>query len=175
MAKTKEQKQKIIQGLKEKIKKQKAVVFMDFTGIKVDDLTDLRQEMKNKNCEIKIAKKTMLEQALKDSHPEIAKNIRGFQGEIGVAFGYNDEVLPFQILGKFSKKHKNLKILSGIIARDFLGTEQAITVSMLSTKEDILARIVGSMSAPISGFLNVLQGNVKSLLFALNAIKETKS
>ncbi len=171
MAKTKEQKQKILDELKEKIKKQKSMIFVDFSGLEVNAITELRKEMIEKNCEFKVAKKTFIEIALKDFKEDIAKKARELQGEIGIGFGYKDEIMPFKILGDFSKKQENLKLLAGLIGKEFLEQEQTIAISELPTREEILARIVGSISAPISNFVNVLQGNIKGLIYVLAKAK----
>ena len=173
MAKTKEEKQKIIQEIKEKIKKQKSIVFVDFSGLEVKAITELRKEMRKQDCEFKVAKKTFIEIALKDFKEDIAKKAREMEGEIGIGFGYKDEVMPFKILGDCAKEHENLKLLAGLIGDEFLEQEQTIAMSELPSREEIVARIVGSISAPISNFVNVLQGNIKGLLQVLTTIKSS--
>ena len=167
MAKTKEQKQKILEELKEKTEKQKSIVFVDFSGLPVKDITELRKKMREKDCEFKVAKKTLIQWAFKKNNPEIGEKIRALQGEIALGFGYADEISPFKILGDFCKTQKNLKILGGLLDNEFLDAEQAVALSILPAKEEILARIVGSISAPISNFVNVLQGNIKGLIYVL--------
>ncbi|MCK4520495.1 50S ribosomal protein L10 [Candidatus Parcubacteria bacterium] len=173
MAKTKEEKQKIIQELKEKIKKQKSIVFVDFSGLEVKAITELRKEMRKQDCEFKVAKKTFIEIALKDFKEDIAKKAREMDGEIGIGFGYKDEVMPFKILGDCAKEQENLKLLAGLIGDEFLGQEETVAMSKLPSREEVVARIVGSISAPISNFVNVLQGNIKGLLQVLTTIKSS--
>ena len=171
MAKTKEEKQKIIQELKEKIKKQKSIVFVDFSGLEVKAMTELRKKLREKDCEFKVAKKTLIEAALKDFKNDISKKAREMKGEIGIAFGYKDEIMPFKILGDCAKEQENLKLLAGLIGDEFLEQEQTLAMSELPSREEIMARIVGSISAPISNFVNVLQGNIKGLLYVLTQVK----
>ncbi|MDO8265140.1 MAG: 50S ribosomal protein L10, partial [Candidatus Parcubacteria bacterium] len=86
-----------------------------------------------------------------------------------------DEVMPAKIAYQFSQKNANLKILGGLIESQrgsLLGTEQVIELAKLSSKEELLARLVGSIAAPMSGFANVLQGNIRNLVYVLNAIKK---
>jgi len=171
MALTKEQKQKNIKDLKEKVAKQKSMVFVDFTGLGVAKMTELRKEMKVEDCEFKVAKKTLVQLALKDFNKEIAEKVKELQGEIALGFGYKDEIAPFKILGKFSKQNESLKILSGTLEKEFIEQEQAIVLSELPSKQELLAKMVGSISAPVSGFTRVLQGNIRNLVYVLNAIK----
>ncbi|MCK4354772.1 50S ribosomal protein L10 [Candidatus Parcubacteria bacterium] len=171
MAKTKEQKQEILNSLKEKIEKQKSIVFVDFSKIKVKNLTELRKKMGESDCEFKVAKKTLIQKAFQDSNPKMGDSVRDLQGEIGLGFGYSDEVAPFKISGDFSKTNENFKLLGGLIDEEIFGNEQAKTLSELPTKQELLAKMVGSIGAPISGFVNALQGNIRNLVYVLNAIK----
>ncbi len=166
-----EQKQQILDDLEEKFSKQKAMVFVDFSGLGVKDLTELRKKMREKDCEFKVAKKTLIQGAFKKSEPKIGEKIRELQGEIALGFGYTDEVLAFKILGDFSRINGNLKLLGGLMGGEFLEANRAIVISELPTKQELLAKMVGSVSAPISGFINTLQGNIKGLIYVLAKAK----
>lgn len=171
MPKTKEQKQQILDDLEEKFNKQKSVVFVDFSGLGVKDITELRKKMREKDCEFKVAKKTLIQGIFKKSEPEKGVKIRNLQGEIALGFGYTDEILPFKILGDFSKINQNLKLLGGLMGNEFLEANRAIAMSELPSKQELLAKLVGSVSAPISGFINTLQGNIKGLIYVLAKAK----
>ena len=169
MALTKAQKQKIIEDLKEKIAKQRAMIFVDFTGLKVKDLSNLRKKLKAADNELKIAKKTLLLLALKEKKLEMAAE--ELKGEIAIVFGYKDELSPAKIVYQFSQENPNLKILGGFLENKFREAEEIIALAQLPSREELLAKLVGSISAPISNFVNVLQGNIKGLIYALSAIK----
>ena len=170
MALTREQKQKIIEDLKEKIAKQKAMILVDFTGLKVKDLSNLRKKLKAADNELKIAKKTLLLLALKEKKLEMAAE--ELKGEIAIVFGYKDELSPAKIVYQFSQENPNLKILGGFLENKFREAEEIIALAQLPSREELLAKLVGSISAPISNFVNVLQGNIKGLIYALTAIKK---
>ncbi|PIS17220.1 MAG: 50S ribosomal protein L10 [Candidatus Nealsonbacteria bacterium CG09_land_8_20_14_0_10_42_14] len=170
MALTKTQKQKIVDDLKEKVDKQKSIVLASIVGVKVKGLTRLRKEMKKQDCELKVAKKTLISLAFKGKKIDI--DTKKLEGEVALSFGYRDEILPFKILYDFSKEDENLKILGGLIGQELLTREKAIELAQLSTREELLARLVGSIFSPISGLVNVLQGNIKGLMYALSAIKK---
>ncbi len=169
MALTKAQKQKILDDLKGKIDKQKSVVFADFKGLKVKDLSSLRKEMKKKDCELKVAKKTLISSAFKAKKIEV--DTKKLEGEILLGFGYKDEILPFKTLYQFSKGNENLKILGGFIGQEFVDKEKANELGQLPSKAELLARLVGSISSPLSGMVNVLQGNIKGLFYILKQAK----
>jgi len=170
MAKTKEQKKKIIENLKEKIAKQKTIVFIDFTGLKVEDMFSLRKSLKKADSQLKIAKKTLIHLAIKDSG--LKAEIDKLKGEIGMVFGYKDEISPAKTVYQFSIKNPNLKILGGFFENEFKSTEDFIVLAQLPLKEELFARLAGSMLAPVSNFVRVLEGNLKGLVCVLSAIKK---
>ena len=172
MAKTKEQKNKILQELKEKIAEQKAMIFVDFTGLKVKDLFRLRNELKEKKSQFLVSKKTLIKKALQEN--KIEANPEEMNGEIALVFGFEDELAPIKTIYNFSKQNDNLKILGGYIEsqkQEFLNSEAIITLGQLPSKQELLARLVGSISAPISNFNNVLQANIKGLIYVLAQAK----
>ena len=171
MPKTKEQKQKIIDDLKEKIGQQKSMVFVDYKGLKVKELFDLRKKLKKIDAGLIVAKKTLLGLAFKDKKIEIKEEL---EGQLAVVFGFKDEIAPSKMVYEFSREFQNLKILGGYFENKFREAEEMITLAQLPTKQELLGQMVGSISAPISNFVNVLQGNIKGLIYALSALKNNK-
>jgi len=169
MALTKTQKQKILEDLKEKIAKQKAIIFVDFSGLKAKDLFDLRKRLKKVNSELKVTKKTLLALVFKEKKLKI--DIEKLKGEIAVIFGFQNEIPLAKIAYQFSQENKNLKILGGFSENKFVEPEKIIELAQLPTKEELLARLVSSVSSPISNFINVLQGNIKGLIYILARAK----
>jgi len=170
MPKTKEQKKRIIEDLKEKIAKQKTIVFIDFAGLKVEDMFNLRKNLKKADGQLKIAKKTLINLAMKDSG--LKAEIDKLKGEIGMVFGYKDEISPAKTIYQFSIENPNLKILGGFFENEFKSAEDFIALAQLPSKEQLFARLAGSMLAPVSNFVRVLEGNLKGLVCALGAIKK---
>jgi len=169
MALTKAQKQKILDELKEKIAKQKAMVIFDFTGLKVKDFSNLRKKIKSAGDDIRVAKKTLLGIALKDAKLKI--ETKKIPGELAVAFGYSDEISPAKITYQFSQENPNLKILGGFLENKWREAEEIIELAQLPTREELLTRLVGSISAPISNFVNVLEGNLRNFIYLISQIK----
>lgn len=94
------------------------------------------------------------------------------EGEIASVFGFKDEILPAKTAYQFSLENKNLRMLGGYFKGKFMGAEEIITLAQLPTKDELLGRLVGSISAPISNFARVLHANIKGLIYALSAIKK---
>ncbi len=174
MALTKQQKKEIISDLKDKIDQQKTMVFVDFKGAKVKDIFELRKSLKENDSLFKVSKKTLLRVALEDFNKALAEKVEKLEGELAVIFGFGDEVSPAKEAYNFASDNEKLKILGGFFQDEFIEKEKVIELAKIPSEEQLLGQLVGTMSAPISNFANVLQGNIKGLVCALNAIKENK-
>lgn len=169
---TKDQKKNIVKDLAEKIKNSKSVVFSDFKGLKVKDMTDLRKELRKEGTDMKVVKKTLMNLALKDAGIEMDTN--KFEGQIAVTVSEQDEVAAAKIIAKFAKANENLKIVGGILGTKVLAKEEVTALAKLPSKEELLAKLVGTLNAPVSGFVNVLAGNIRGLVTVLKAVADKK-
>ncbi len=166
---TREQKQKIIENLKEKIDKQKSVVFVAIKGVMAKDIFDLRKRLKAADCLLTVAKKTLINIAFKAKNLKI--DTEKLEGEVALIFGFKDEISPAKIPYQFSLENKNLKILGGFYEDKFIEPGIINELAQIPSRENLLARFVGSIKAPVANFVNILQGNIKSLVCVLNNIK----
>lgn len=162
MALTKLQKQKVIADLEDKISRQKSMVFFDFTGIKVKDISALRKRMKEANSEVKVAKKTLLARSFKKKGFDLP--VDKLKGEIALAFGFKDELSPAKICYQFSQQNPNLKILAGFFEGKIVDSSQVVALAQLPSKNELLARI---FFLPNFVIFNNLQFN----LFKLSKVK----
>jgi len=170
---TRKQKEEIVKNLTEEIKAAKAVVFSDFKGLEVKDMTSLKKELKKEGASFKVAKKNLINIALKNTGADL--DVKKMEGQIAVSASSEDETAVAKIISKFSKKNENLKILGGLLGVKEMSAEEIKALAKLPSKEELLAKLVGSLSSPLSGFMNVLQGNQRSLVQALKAIADKKA
>ncbi len=169
MAITKKKKQEVIKSLKEALQEQKATVFVGIGGLAASDLFDLRSRLKEKKCEISVVKKTLMNKAFAEKN--IDTDAQKLEGQAALVLGYEDVISPAKTSYNFSKENENLKILGGLYENKFIPPEEVINLAKIPSKEELLAKVVGSISNPLSGFLNVLQGNTRSLVYVLCAIE----
>lgn len=168
---TKQQKKEIVVSLKDKLQKQKSVTFVNYKGVNVKDLSSLRRDLKKEGIEFKVLKKTLIDLALKESGLGNI-SVKDFDGQIALAFGYNDEIAPAKMLYKFSKTNKSLNLLGGILTNNFIGKEAIINLANLPSRNELLGMLAGTLNAVMSGFVRVLGGNITGLLTVLNKIKK---
>lgn len=172
MAKTKQQKKEQVKNLEESLKKIKGGVFANFDGLKVDEVEELRKRLREADSKYIVIKRTLLKIALKGIGLDI--DVGAMPGGLSLAVSEEDEVMPAKTMAKFAKEHGALKITGGILENKLIDATKVEELSKLPTRDELLARVVGSIRAPVSGLVNVLQGNIRSLAQVLNAIRASR-
>lgn len=166
------EKKLIVDELQEKMGKAQTIIFYDYIGLTVAEATELRNEFRQKNIEYKVIKNTMLKRAADALE---FKGVDEFlKGPTAVAFGYDDPVAPAKILSDFVKKVKKTQIKSGILNGNVMDAKGVESLAALPSREELLAKMLGSLNAPITGLVMALSGIPRNLLYALNAIKKVK-
>lgn len=173
MAKTKQQKELSVEVLVEGLKNAKSAVFANFQGLKVKESEELRAICRKQNITCIATKKTLLKKALAEAGLDI--DTKSFEGGIATVYGGSDEVAPAQIVAKFAKTHKVVDIFGGTLEGQFIDAAKVKALSSLPNKQQMLGQLVGTLNAPVSGFVNVLAGNLRGLVNVLNGIKESKA
>lgn len=173
MPKTKTKKQIIIQELINALKKQNSMVFVGYKGIKVKEFSSLREQLKDIGAKLQVIKKTLFQKALQEIG--INLNIREIGNEIAAVFAFKDALSPLKLLFQFAKTNENLKILGGYFEKQIQSVDILKELALIPSKEELFGRITLVLSAPLSGFVNVLEGNVKGLLYILTSVSKSKS
>jgi large subunit ribosomal protein L10 len=174
MANTKviEQKQQLVDQIKEKIDSAKVIVVSDYRGIPVKDITGLRRKLLGDKSEFKIVKNTLLRRALEAAgFTQLNDHLNG---PTGVLFGYGDPVAPVKTLVKFIAEVEKGEIKAGLVEKVAVDPKEITALSKLPPREALIAKVVGGFKSPLYGLVNVLNGNLRNLVYALNAIKEKK-
>jgi large subunit ribosomal protein L10 len=173
MAKTREQKEAEVQEIVEGLGEAKSVVLADLSPLKVSESTDLRHKASEEDVKIRAVKKTLFNMACKEAKVECDET--ALEGSIMLLMGTGDEIAPAKLVADLRKTHKELGIQGGLLESRWVSSEEVIALAKLPSKEQLIAQVVGSVRAPLSGLVGVLQGNMRGLVYALNAIKDTKS
>ncbi len=164
----------LVQELRTKVAKSKSIIFANIQGLKSNDTNDLRQKLKDQNAEVAMAKNTLLEIALKQENKDVTKVSGDLKGSTIAIFGYNDPIAPIKALVEFAKKFELIKIKSGLVDDKYASAADVDTLSKLPSKEQLIAQVLGTMKSPLSGFVNVLSGTPRKLVYALSAIAKHK-
>lgn len=171
---TRDDKKALVKDLTEKIQNSKSVTFVSYRGISVSEMDDLRSKMRETGSEFKITRKTLMKIAAKEAGiaDEIPSDV--LDGPVAMAFSMEDAVSGPKALFNFSKANENLKLLGALYEEGVLSSEQAIALAKTPSREELLAKLVGSMKSPISGFHGTLHGVMSGFVRVVNAYKDTK-
>lgn len=169
MALTRGQKEKLIGELKEIIERQKAMIFVDFGGLKTKNLFALKNNLKEVNSVLRVCKKTLLNLALKAER--IALEVKNIKGPLAVVFCLEEEVAPAKAIYQFSQEQANLKILGCFLDNQFHKKDFLIALAQLPSRSELLVRLVGSIAAPLTNLVCVLQSNIKGLIYVLSKLR----
>ena len=170
MAKSKGQKEKDLQELTEKLKTAKGFVFSDYRGTTVKDIDKFRRTLSKEGVWSKVYKVSLIKKAL--TAIGIDASSVDYKTPIILSLSQDEETLPAKLVKGVSKDVKTISILSGAIEGRLMGKTQVLALADLPGKLEMRAKLVGTINAPVSGFVNVLAGNVRSLLNVLNAIAQ---
>ena len=158
--------------IQEKLQKSQSVMFLDYRGLTVSEVTELRNKMRAAGVEYKVIKNTMMRRAAQEAGVEGLDEI--LEGPTAVAFGYEEPVAPAKILVDFIENAKKTQLKGGVLAGRAMSQAEIKDLASLPSKEQLLAKLMGSLNAPVTGLVMALSGIPRKLVYALNAIKEKK-
>ncbi len=165
-------KKQIVTDIAGKMDKAKGMIFYDYRGLTVAEVTDLRNQFRAAGVEYHVIKNSMLRRAAESL--KITGLDEHLNGPTAVAFGYNDPVAPAKVLVEFVKKVKKTEIKTGILDGKVISIASVNSLAALPSREQLLAQLAGTLNAPIAGFARTLSGIISKLGYALNAVKEQK-
>jgi len=169
----KENKKEIVAELKDKLQQATAVFLADFRGMNVEKATTLRNELRKADVEYKVVKNTLLELASQDTDKSALS--QHFAGPTAIALTYTDPVSAAKVLSKFAKEQQQtFKLKAGILSGKLISVPEIQALADLPSREVLLAKMLGSMNAPVTNFVGVLAAVPGSFVRVLGAIKAQK-
>lgn len=166
------EKEAMVQEIQERLSKAQGAVLADYRGLNAEEMTQLRREARNAQVEFKVLKNTLVILAAKAL--DMDDLVPYLNGPTAFAFGYEDPVAPAKVLGEFAKKNKALEIKGGIVEGRVVAAAAVTDLANLPGREQLLSMVLRGMQGPIYGMVNVLQGNIRNLVYALEAVRKQK-
>jgi large subunit ribosomal protein L10 len=176
MAISRTAKEQAVDTLSGELGRIKLAVMTDYRGLTVREVEELRTNLRQEGITYRVSKNTLLRLAVA-KNPELAKiDPTTFSGPMALAMGFDDEVAPARVIFQYAKTHDALEIVGAITADGtVLDAAQVKALATLPTREQLIAQVVGTIAAPLSGFVGVMSGNVRSIINVLNALSEAKA
>lgn len=163
MSKNLESKEIVVNEVKEKLQKANAVVLVDYKGINVEDVTELRKKFREAGVDYKVYKNTLFKRASQELGIEALHE--HLQGTVAVAFSYGDAIAPAKMLNQFMKEHPKttISVKAGYVDGKLYDAKDVKALGDLPSKDILISMLLGA-----------LQGTVRNLAYMLNEIKERK-
>ena len=169
--KTREDKEKIVSGLKNRLQNAASYVISDYHGLSVSQMQELKNSLSEVGAEFSVAKNTLLKLSAKEAKKEIDE--RALEGPTAVLFSGPDPIESIKKLVEFIKKYELPKIKSGTFEGKLLNKDEILAISRIPGRQELYAKVVGRLGSPIYGIVGVLNANLRNLLYVLNAIRES--
>lgn len=170
MALTKLKKQEVISEVEALLKTSKMTIITKYQGTTVKALQTLRREARQNGTQVKVIKNRLVIKALENDKRFSEIDRSALEGMLLYAFNADDEAAPAQCIAQFARKNPTIEFI-GAITEDgtFMGADDVKALAALPSKDQLRAILAGMLAAPLSGFVSVVSGNLKGLLYVMNA------
>jgi len=166
------EKEQLVEEMKAKVAEAKTVVLVNYQGLKVKEIYNLKKKLFEAGIKFQIVKNSLMKITLKDAGIDFDATL--LDQPIAVVWGMEDEIAPAKSTVSFTKEAEKLQIVGGIVNGKFVDASIIKQLAALPSREELLAKLVGTLNAPMSGLVNVLQGNLRSLVYILSQYQAKK-
>ncbi len=170
-----EDKSAVVDNLREKFSRAKVAILAECSGLPVNQISDLRKQLRNARAEYRVVKNTMAARAVDGTTLVEAKPF--FKGPLAMVIGYDDPVLPAKILRDFiqaEKRDQKITIKLGLMDGKVLEPAQVNAVATLPGREVLLSMLLSAMQGPARGLVYALNGIIRDIVGVIYAIQEKK-
>jgi large subunit ribosomal protein L10 len=171
-----------LQDIESKLNLAKNVVLASYQGLDVATQSELRAKVKEVGGEINITKNTLIALGIKNRISNLPQTLTdALEGQTAITYGFTDVVSATKVLVEYAKLNEKLVIKAGLIMGEngepdkVLSEQEVKRLAQMPTRHELLGMLARQLNAPMTGFATVLSGTTRSLLYALNAIKDKKS
>ena len=160
MRKAIEVKSQVVAEIVEKLQNCSSAIVVDYKGLTVEEVTELRKKMREAGVEYKVYKNTLVRKAAKEVGIE-QFNDELLVGTNAIAFGQEDPVAPARIIKEFMDSHPKMELKMGVVEGTFYGKEDIVAFANIPSREVLIAKLLGSLKAPVSNFAYLLDAMIK--------------
>ncbi len=165
-------KKQVVEQFAAKLATAKAAFLADYRGLTVDEVNELRNKLRDAGVEYHVVKNTLLRLASKDTPFTCWDEF--LTGPTAIAISQSDPVAPAKVLSEYAKSSKVFELKTGVLDGKLLSSDDIKALAELPSREVLLAKMLGSINAPVSNFVGVLAAVPRSLVQVLGAIQEQK-
>jgi large subunit ribosomal protein L10 len=159
--------------LHDKFARAVSAVLADFRGLTVQELTDLRQQLRDASLELAVVKNTLARLAVRET--DFEKLSPYLKGPTSITFSYRDTVAPAKVLSTYVRKQPKLAVRAGLFEGEIVPAERIAEIADLPPRDVLLALTLAAMQGPMVGLVGVLQGVLSTFIGTLQAIHDKKA
>ena len=170
----KEEKEQIIAEVADVASRARGMYFTDFHGLTVEQATELRRELRKAGIEYRVVKNTLARKALE----RVAGHDRVFDrlvGPTGIAFAFDDPVVPAKIIHRFAEKHNKLSLKVCVVEKEVYDGAKLKELAVMPSRSELLAAIVGSVQSPLAGVPMVINALLRDVVSLVDEIGKKKA
>jgi large subunit ribosomal protein L10 len=169
---TRAKKEQLVTEMYGQMEKSKAVVLVNYQGLKNKEIEDLKTKLAEAGIGFQIVKNSLFKIALKKAGITVDETL--LDQPVAVVWGDIDEVTPAKLTVQFGKAAEKLEVLGGILNGEFIDLTTVNQLAALPGRDELYAKLVGTLNAPMSRLVNALQGNLRSLVYILDQYRQSK-
>ncbi len=173
MSKTRSQKEELLNKYKEILKNKSGYLLVNSDQLDTLTTTKLKIQLKDLGADYSVVKNSIFKVALQETEQPL--KTQEFDGPTAIITFEEDPTGPAKLVKEAQKETKLMDAKGGVFEGEFLTAERVMQLADIASREELLSRLVGTMNAPLTGFMNAITGNVRGLTMVLKGISEKKS
>ena len=166
------QKEKIVEEMTDKFSRASSIFLVDFTGMDVNSITELRRNFRESNIEYRILKNTLAK--ISFQHAGIEGMEEYLKGVNGYAISYDDPTLPVKILDKNKEFKEKLKLKAALFEGKVIGSDQVVAIAKLPSRTEMLGQLVSMLNSPMTKLAGTLTASILKLVNVIKSLEEKK-
>ncbi len=166
------QKKEQVKRLAKEFSESEISILVDYKGLDVLQMTELRSKFRAANVQMEVVKNTLLTRAVEGTDSDLMKDF--FKGPSAIVLSKEDPVAPAKILVDFVKDNEKLEIKAAALGGKLLSVEEITQLAKMPSKDELLGKLVCTLNAVPTSFVNVLAGVPRAFVNVLNAVKDQK-
>ena len=173
MPKTRSQKEEILTKTIDRLRRSQSVVLVTVQGVKVSEIEGIRDALFPLGLQLQVAKNSLAKVALKEVGVEVPAEL--MDQPFGMVYSYEDVVAAAKAVTPFLKDVPAFTVVGGIMQGAFISKKEVEALASLPSRDQLLGQLVGTIAAPLSGLVNVLQGNIRGLVTVLGQVRDKQA
>ena len=164
----------VISEVKEMMENSSAIFLTDYSGINVEDISEIRTQFRNEGIKYTVYKNTLFKRAL-DEMNKYEKLAPHLVGMTGFAFAGENPIAPAKIIKKYFDTNEKLSLKGCYIENEYFGGERLTELALLPSKKELIAKIMGSIDAPASGIVGAITAVIRNLVSVIDEVSKKKA